>query len=82
VAYGIDLSEDGIPEAIASLSAWAQKDLKAELDAAAEDPHRLPALPSRPASRILAFADGRGICLLEVDEERRRIALRQIQPPR
>jgi hypothetical protein len=83
VPFQIDLSAEGITDAYQQLQPWEQRSLEAALLAASADPQRLPALPQESEhARILGFADGRGLCLLDVDEDGKRLIVRLIEPPR
>jgi hypothetical protein len=82
VPYEIDLSVE-VSDDLQHLQPWALRSLEAALLAAAADPFQLPTLPQQSVhARILSFADGRGLCMVEVDEDSKRLAVRLIQPPR
>jgi hypothetical protein len=82
VSYEIDLTAETADDHRA-LQPWARRSLDAALLAAAADPSRLPTLPQQStAARIVSFGDGRGLCMVEVDEDGKRLAVRLIQPPR
>ncbi|WP_127355946.1 hypothetical protein [Actinacidiphila soli] len=78
--YEIDLAAGDAADTYQRLPAWARRSLDEALTTAATDPQALPEMPLLPYCRILEYADGRGRCLLEVDEDAKRIAVRQIQP--
>jgi hypothetical protein len=83
VPYEIDLSADQVADDLQNLQPWARRSLDAALLAGAADPHRLPTIPQQsPHARIIAFADGRGLCMVEVDDDSKRLAVRLIEPPR
>ncbi|WP_377268066.1 hypothetical protein [Peterkaempfera sp. SMS 1(5)a] len=78
--YEIDLPQD-FQDRITAMPHPVREDLLGALREASRDPFLLPALlPGDPRSRILAFAEGHGLALVEVDEEGKRIALRLIRP--
>ncbi|MDX2815751.1 hypothetical protein PV410_24835 [Streptomyces sp. PA03-5A] len=80
--FEIDISAEAADD-LQQLQPWARRSLDAALLVAAADPSRLPALPQESlAARIISFADGRGLCMVEVDEDNKRLVLRLIQPPR
>ncbi|MFJ6215070.1 hypothetical protein ACIQGZ_17300 [Streptomyces sp. NPDC092296] len=80
--YVIDLTDDGVADDLVRLQEWALDSLLEALTDAAQDPHRLDVLLDMwPSSRVLDFADGRGVCLVEIVEDDKRIALRQVIAP-
>ncbi|MFB7289750.1 hypothetical protein [Actinacidiphila glaucinigra] len=80
--YKIDLSTEVVAD-YQRLQPWAQRSLEAALLVASDDPHRLPAVPQQSEhARILSFADGRGLCMVEIDDDAKRLAVRLIEPPR
>ncbi|MET9878600.1 hypothetical protein ABZZ36_28785 [Actinacidiphila glaucinigra] len=80
--YEIDLSSEVVAD-FQLLQPWARRSLEAALLVASGDPHRLPAIPQQSEhARILSFADGRGLCMVEIDDEGKRLVVRLIEPPR
>jgi hypothetical protein len=83
VRFSIDLTAEGFPDDFRKLQPWAQKSLTEALEEAALDPYQLRHLPQLPPNaRVLGFADGDGLCLVELDEETRTLTARIMQAPR
>jgi hypothetical protein len=83
VAYEIDIPVGEVAVEWQRLQSWAARSLTEALKTAAVHPYGLPTLPQHSEyARILEFAEGRGICLLEIDDANKRIIVRLIQPPR
>ncbi|MFJ5221205.1 hypothetical protein ACIP98_42220 [Streptomyces sp. NPDC088354] len=80
--YEIDFSSEVIDD-LQRLQPWARRSLEAALMIASADPYRLPAIPQQSQhARIVSFGDGRGLCLVELDDANKRLAVRLIESPR
>jgi hypothetical protein len=81
--HQIDFAAEDVADVYRQLQPWVQRSLEEALIVAAADPQALPGLPEESEyARILDFADGRGLALLDIDEDDKRITVRMIQPPR